>query len=270
MSWSWVSAARTCSACHPTSRRHTPSSWAARSVSWPSGSAPRPRSTTPGRCRRSATGRDCSSSDWARTSPTPEALRRAAGSGVRSALSQVETGSISVAVSFGTAEPETTSAVAEGALLGSYRFAAVGSDGSAASVASVAVIVPPQSDTRGPARRWASSSGGPEVVAGAVVQAREWVNLPPNLLYPDSFAEEVRTLLKDAKVTVDVLDEKALSPRRLRRHPGGRVGVLPATAAGPAQLCPARRPSPSRAGRQGHHVRLRRSQPQAQPTACTP
>jgi leucyl aminopeptidase len=45
----------------------------------------------------------------------------------------------------------------------------------------------------------------------AVLTVREWVNLPANLLYPESFAEQARTLVRDSKIAVDVLDETALS-----------------------------------------------------------
>ena len=40
---------------------------------------------------------------------------------------------------------------------------------------------------------------------------REWVNTPANLLYPESFAEQVRKLVLGSNITIDVLDETALS-----------------------------------------------------------
>jgi leucyl aminopeptidase len=48
-------------------------------------------------------------------------------------------------------------------------------------------------------------------VAAAVLTAREWVNVPPNLLYPETFADEAKDLVKDAKVSVEVLDGPALA-----------------------------------------------------------
>ena len=53
--------------------------------------------------------------------PTPEDLRQAAGAGVRQAAKQ-SGGEARVAVALGAEEPETVQAVAEGALLGSYRY----------------------------------------------------------------------------------------------------------------------------------------------------
>ena len=50
---------------------------------------------------------------------------------------------------------------------------------------------------RRPDRRTATTSPTSRtVLADAVVTAREWVNIPANLLYPDSFADEVQTLVK--------------------------------------------------------------------------
>jgi leucyl aminopeptidase len=148
--------------------------------------------------------------------PTLEALRRAAGSAVRSALSGTESGAISVAVSLGASEAETISAVAEGALLGSYRYtpARADSDSDSGSIGSLVVIIP---STAG--KEAAGLLKRASVVAQAVAQAREWVNLPPNLLFPDSFAGQVRAVLKDARVGVEVLDEKALER-------GGYGGIL--------------------------------------------
>src|SRR5215204_3931377 len=51
-----------------------------------------------------------------------EDLRRAAGAGVRQAASLAQNADLSVAVSLGTASSEQLTAVAEGALLGSYDY----------------------------------------------------------------------------------------------------------------------------------------------------
>ena len=66
--------------------------------------------------------------------------------------------------------------------------------------------------------------------------ARELVNIPANLLYPESFAEQVRNLVRGSKIIIDVLDETALSQGRVRRVAGRGRWILPAATAGPAQL----------------------------------
>ena len=135
--------------------------------------------------------------------PTPEELRRAAGEGVRYAAGLAGEGTLSVAVAFGPTEPEQVQAVAEGALLGTYRYAPVTTDTAAAEapISSITVVA----DEPGDAAR------GAVATAQAVLIAREWVNIPPNLLYPASFADAVGALVKDTTVAIEVLDESALA-----------------------------------------------------------
>jgi leucyl aminopeptidase len=147
--------------------------------------------------------------------PTPEDLRRAAGVGVRQAASLAGVTALSVAVALGAAEPEELRAVAEGSLLGSYTYTPISSTPSPVKIDGITVV--------------RSSSGGASddseiaetavIVSRAVLTAREWVNIPPNLLYPDSFAQEVKALVKDARITIEVLDEKGLER-------GGYGGIL--------------------------------------------
>jgi len=148
--------------------------------------------------------------------PTPEDLRRAAGVGVRHASSLAEVSTLSVCLSLGGDEPEELRAVAEGALLGSYVYAPISSTVAPVKIDAITVLgsagrAAPDPDIATTAR----------TVAGAVLTAREWVNIPPNLLYPDSLAEEVKALVKDAKITTEVLDEKALE----RAGYGGLLAV---------------------------------------------
>ena len=56
--------------------------------------------------------------------PNAEDLRRAAGTGVRHAASLAGSDALSVAISLGSSDTEQLAAVAEGALLGSYRLRA--------------------------------------------------------------------------------------------------------------------------------------------------
>lgn len=149
--------------------------------------------------------------------PTAEDLRRAAGAALRHAGGlAVADGSVTVAVSLGASTPEALQAVAEGALLGSYAYSPITSGDAKPGPISAITVLDPGRSRRG------GDDGAVEVgriVAAAVTTAREWINIPPNLLYPDSFAEEARGLVKDSKVAIDVLDEKALAK-------GGFGGLL--------------------------------------------
>lgn len=137
--------------------------------------------------------------------PTPEDLRRAAAVGVRQATAMGEDAALTVTVSLPGDEPEELRGVAEGALLGSYSYAPISSTPPFPTLDTIFVLHSGD-DRSGDADVVAAAS----TVAHAVVTAREWVNVPPNLLYPESFAEEVKALIKDAKINVEVLDEKAL------------------------------------------------------------
>ena len=146
--------------------------------------------------------------------PGPEDLRRAAGAGVRHAAAMAGAGRLTVAVALGTREPEEAQAAAEGALLGSYRYTPISGkpDGAAGGVAAVTVV----HDVRG---KLDEIAGAAETVAKAVALAREWVNIPANLLYPASFADQVRELVGRTRVGIEVLDESALAK-------GGYGGLL--------------------------------------------
>jgi leucyl aminopeptidase len=140
-------------------------------------------------------------------------LRRAAGAGVRQAASLAQNAGISVAVSLGTASSEQLTAVAEGALLGSYDYEPISTE-PAKGGAVEAITVVQQSNGKG-----ADITAAAKIVAQAVVTVRDWVNTPANLLYPESFAEQVRNLVLGSNITIDVLDETALSE-------GGYGGLL--------------------------------------------
>ena len=134
-----------------------------------------------------------------------EDLRRAAGSGVRHAASLAENGSLSVAVSLGTADSEQLAAVAEGALLGSYDYQPISAKAAADGTVDAITVIHP-SDIKG-----ADIPAAAQIAAQAVVTVREWVNTPANLLYPESFAEQVRNLVLGSNIAIDVLVETALS-----------------------------------------------------------
>jgi leucyl aminopeptidase len=144
--------------------------------------------------------------------PSPEDLRRAAGAGVRHAASLAENDNLTVAVSLGTADGDQLSAVAEGSLLGSYRYEPISAATGNGKIQAITVL-------HANAVKDAEITSAAEIVVQAVSTAREWVNIPANLLYPESFAEQVRNLVRDGKIAVDVLDETALSR-------GGYGGLL--------------------------------------------
>jgi leucyl aminopeptidase len=136
-------------------------------------------------------------------SPTPEDLRKTAGTGIRQAAGLSDGDALSVVVSLGADEPETVRAIAEGALLGSYDYAPVsGRDPKARGIGLITVLsaTKPENDV----------VKSVETIVRAVLATREWVNIPPNLLYPQSFADQAKAMVRDAKVAVDVLDETAL------------------------------------------------------------
>jgi leucyl aminopeptidase len=137
--------------------------------------------------------------------PSAEDLRRAAGVGIRHAASLADGGNLTVAVSLGTVDSDQLAAVAEGALLGSYQYEPISAAPDTDSkIAAITVVhANPVKD--------AAIASAAEIVVQAVLTVREWVNLPANLLYPESFAEQARTLVRDSKIAVDVLDETALS-----------------------------------------------------------
>ena len=154
---------------------------------------------------------------------TPEQVRRAAGNGVRAAAGLADGEPLSVAVSLDAVEPEVVKGAAEGALLGSYRFAKLGGEQTGPGIASVTVV---------------SSSGKPGVrravesarsIAAAVCLARDWVNAPANVLYPETFAEAAKTAAKGTRIEVEVLDEKALQ----RGGYGGLTAVGGGSSRGP-------------------------------------
>ena len=146
----------------------------------------------------------------------PETLRRAAGSAIRALA-----GSARVAVVLplpdGADAPKALRAVAEGALLGGYRFAGYKTKPQPTlrpPVREVLVRVPDAADPA--AQREVARA---LVVTRAVRRARDWVNTAPNELRPPAFADQVAAAAREAGIDVEVLDERALAE-------GGYGGIL--------------------------------------------
>jgi leucyl aminopeptidase len=139
--------------------------------------------------------------------PSGETLRRAAGAAVR-ALAGCHRVALALPVAEDPAqESAALRALAEGALLGGYRFAGYKSrpTGRRTPVASLALHVPDARDKAAKAEVKRAIA-----VTKAVAQARDWVNTAPNDLRPPAFADAVATAAEAAGLDVQVLDEKAL------------------------------------------------------------
>jgi leucyl aminopeptidase len=138
-----------------------------------------------------------------------ETLRRAAGAATRALA-----GSNRIVLAL----PGSVRAVAEGALLGAYRFAGYRTTpqaGRREAVRTVSVV-----DAEGaPVRSARAELKRVTTVTQAVAQARDWINTAPNELRPPSFADAIAALAGKAGLDVEVLDEKALKK-------GGYGGIL--------------------------------------------
>ncbi|MFC7546252.1 leucyl aminopeptidase [Plantactinospora sp. GCM10030261] len=148
--------------------------------------------------------------------PEPEALRRAAATAIR-ALAGAERVALALPVPDDADAPAALRALAEGAVLGSYRFAGYKTKPQPTRrppVGSVAICVPDASDDLAGAE-----IARAEAVTRAVRAARDWVNMAPNELRPPAFAEAVAAAGAEAGLTVEVLDEAALTD-------GGYGGIL--------------------------------------------
>jgi leucyl aminopeptidase len=133
----------------------------------------------------------------------PEAARRAVGAAIRG-LSRSRRVHVAIDAPVG--------ALAEGALLGAYRFNDYKSN--SAKDALRTVTLPSSSGDRAELRRAIT-------VAEAVLLTRDLVNTPPNDLYPQAFADRVSALAAERGLEVEVLDERALKRGKF----GGILGV---------------------------------------------
>ncbi len=150
--------------------------------------------------------------------PTPDALRYAAGSATRQLA-----GAESIALALPAADEAQCLAVLEGAALGAYSYTEyrVASLGSAKQAPSVVTVL--------------SALGGPALaeraatVAAAVHAVRDLVNTPPSDLYPATLAERVLELADGLPIEATVLDEAGLADGGF----GGILSVGQGSARGP-------------------------------------
>lgn len=144
--------------------------------------------------------------------PTPEVLRRAAGAALHDIVTGLDDGAgarVAVALQTdGAVRPmsvhDSVRAAAEGALLGTCVPLHPVGETPTPRVSEVVVLDRDALDHDAPVRLAAA-------VTAAVARARDWVNTPPNLLYPQSFATAVQDWFEDTAVEVTVLDEAQLA-----------------------------------------------------------
>ncbi|GAB3488800.1 leucyl aminopeptidase family protein [Flexivirga lutea] len=147
------------------------------------------------------------------TDDDAEALRRAAGAAVRALSGKAET----ITVAFPAGSPTQVTAVAEGALFGSYAFTSYKSNGAGGkAVAKITVLTSLAKD-----KAVKAGVQQAQVVADERAWAQDLVNTPPLDLYPESFAAAVKEHFAGSKVKVKILDEKALA----KESCGGLIGV---------------------------------------------
>ncbi|GAA3222977.1 leucyl aminopeptidase [Dactylosporangium siamense] len=164
--------------------------------------------------------------------PAAETLRRAAGAATRALA-----GSASVALVLPLSDRDTPTddeltagvrAVAEGAVLGAYRFAGYKTKGTRPDPVRKVVLHVPDAAAR-PAKAAVKRSG---TVTAAVTRTRDWINTAPNDLRPPQFAEQAAEAARAAQLDVSVLDEKALA----KQGYGGILAVGLGSAAAPRMV----------------------------------
>jgi leucyl aminopeptidase len=106
-------------------------------------------------------------------------------------------------------------AAAEGTVLGAYKFDEYRSERGDAPLERLDLVGPAE----GSGKDHRATLKAATAIAEAVTTARDFVNTPPNDLFPASFAARAAALGKAAGLEVEVLDEKAL-------RKGGFGGVL--------------------------------------------
>src|SRR5262245_20283366 len=142
-----------------------------------------------------------------------EALRVAAGTAVsRAAAARSPRVALVVPPIGAGADPECCQALAEGAVLGGYRFDAYREKNDETSrVSAMTLIVPRGQNLR--ASRDATRRG--VVIAESQNVARELSNLPPNVLSPEQLAQEARGVAREVGLQIRVFDVPELQRRKM-------------------------------------------------------
>ncbi|WP_256841896.1 leucyl aminopeptidase [Ornithinimicrobium cryptoxanthini] len=163
-----------------------------------------------------------------------ERYRRAAGAGVRALA-----GKDSAVFALGSGGAEHASAIAEGILLGAYAFQTFLGEGKSAKAK--APLAKAQLHLKG--RHKEDIVGRATVVADAVRYARDLVNTPPNVLFPESFAHSVSKRAGGSKVSLEVWDADKLAAEGC----GGILGVGQGSGRPPRMVVMTYRPARAKA-----------------------
>ncbi|MFD7326612.1 leucyl aminopeptidase [Streptomyces sp. NPDC059875] len=152
-----------------------------------------------------------------------EALRRAAGTAARTL-----NGAKKAAFALPITAAEDAEAIAEGALLGAYAYTAYqgSKNGKDAKkpLAEVALLGAKPRD-----KAFKAAAERAQALTEEINRARDLINMPPNDLYPETFAAIVTAAGKEHGLKVQVLDEKALEKGGF----GGILGVGKGAVRGP-------------------------------------
>jgi leucyl aminopeptidase len=142
-----------------------------------------------------------------------EALRAGAGTAVSRAAGARSTRVALVVPPLGAGgDPEACQALAEGAVLGGYRFDAYREKSDEVSrVAAVTLLVARGQNLR--ASREAARRG--VIIAESQNAARELSNLPPNVLSPEQLAAEARKVAREVGLRARVFDVPELERRKM-------------------------------------------------------
>jgi leucyl aminopeptidase len=142
-----------------------------------------------------------------------DALRSAAGTAVGRAASSRSLRVALVVPPLGAGtDPAVCQALAEGGVLGGYRFDAYREKSDETSrVSALTLLVPRGHNVR--ASREAAKRG--VIIAESQNAARELSNLPPNVLSPEQLAEEARKVAREVGLKIRVLDVPELERRKM-------------------------------------------------------
>lgn len=156
---------------------------------------------------------------------TVDEWRQAAGAAARAARTHGTT-LLDLGVAASDAGTDLVAEVALGAALGGYRPLTITAPSSADDVPSG------DNDRLAIAGATATQIARAAAIATAVAHSRDFVNAPPNLLYPESFATAAATRAQEVGLEVEVLDAAALADGGY----GGICGVGGGSSRGPRLL----------------------------------